>query len=146
MEIAISIGENLLLGLVLFGLLRWRLGADPVHATSSAEALQIFRRFFPDAGGRATLAQDGRGALIELDGGGCALLLRRGRRWNARLLIAGEISRVTFDEQGAMQIAFADFGWPRARIALADGNERATWRARLAAIASRHALPEPGRA
>ncbi|MBS0389238.1 MAG: hypothetical protein JSR15_12240, partial [Proteobacteria bacterium] len=94
MEIATSIGVNLLLGLVLLGLLRWRLGADSVRATNPAEALQIFRRFFPDANGTATPAKDGRSALLELDDGSCALLLRHGRRWNARLLVGREISRV----------------------------------------------------
>lgn len=135
MEIAISIGTNVILGLVLIALLYWKLGADTVRAATAEEALGIFRRFFPDTAGVATLADDGRSALIALDGGGIALLLRYGRRWNARVLRSTELSKVSVDPTGLIELAFADFGWPRARIAMADESRRAAWVARLESLA-----------
>jgi hypothetical protein len=98
---------------------------------------------FPDSLGAVTVAADRRGALIDLQGGaGIGLLQRQGRRWNARVLAPGEISSARLDSDGAINLHFADFGWPRACIRIADADARAMWLARLhsltAQVSSHH--------
>jgi hypothetical protein len=135
MELVISIAVNAVLGVVLLGLLYWKGTRDSVRLVGPDEAIAAFKRHYPDAQGSATLAADGRSALIDLHPeGGIGLLQRQGRRWNARVLLSREISAVRVGPDGALEIAFADFGWPRARIALADPQTRARWLARLNAL------------
>jgi hypothetical protein len=127
----LAIVVNLVLGVVLLGLLALRSRPDTVILGAPDEAMTLFRRSFPDAVGRATLASDGRGALIELDaGGGLGLLLRNGRRWNARLLSARDLASVRSASQ-ILEIRFKDFAWPRARLRFDDAAARAAWSARI---------------
>jgi hypothetical protein len=132
MTLAIVI--NLILGLVLLGLLALRPRADAAAAATPEEALTLFRRSFPDARGRATLASDGRGALIELAAGGNGLLIRNGRRWNARLLAPSDLVAVRSTDD-RIELRFRDFAWPRAELRFEDAGVRAAWAARIGAPA-----------
>jgi hypothetical protein len=130
-ELAISIGVNLVLGILLFALLYRKRAGDEVRVSGPSEAMDIFRQYFPDAIGTATVATDQRSALIDLQwGAGIGLLQRLGRRWNARVLTPGELAsvRVVGD---AVHIKFADFAWPRACIHVAEADARAKWLGRL---------------
>jgi hypothetical protein len=132
MTLAIVI--NLVLGLVLLGLLALRPRADAASAATPEEALTLFRRSFPDARGRATLASDGRSALIELAAGGNGLLIRNGRRWNARLLTPSDLVAVR-STGDRIELRFRDFAWPRAELRFEDPDVRAAWTARIEAPA-----------
>ena len=139
-ELLIPIAVNLALGVILLALLYRQRTRDTVRLTLATEAMDIFRMHFPDALGAATLAADGRGALIDLQRGGTGLLQRHGRRWNARLLAPGELSSVRRSGGDAIELKFADFGWPRARLCLADADARAMWLSRLTSLSDlRHA-------
>jgi hypothetical protein len=131
MELAISIAINVVLGAVLLALLHWKGRPDLVRLAGAEQAIDLFRRHFPDAAGVVTVAADGRSALIDLQPSGVGLLQRQGRRWIARTLASGELSSARVDLDGAINLTFADFGWPRARVPVADANSRATWMARL---------------
>lgn len=136
-EMEISILVNIALGILLFALLHRKGRDDGVRLQGSAEAMQIFRSRFADAQGEATLAADGRGALIEMEpGGAVGILERRGRRWNARVLLPGDLSSAKI-EGDALCIGFADFGWPRSCLRFADPDVRSLWLERLGATASR---------
>jgi hypothetical protein len=135
-ELLIPIAVNLALGLILLALLFRKRTSDTVRLTQATEAIDIFRMHFPDALGTATVAADGRGALIDLQRGGTGLLQRHGRRWNARLLAPGELSSVQ-QSANAIELGFTDFGWPRARLCIADAGARAMWVARLKSLVSR---------
>ena len=74
--------------------------------------------------------------MIDLQRGGIGLLQRHGRRWNARLLAPGELSSVVLSGD-AIELGFADFGWPRARLRMADADVRAMWLSRLKSLAPR---------
>jgi hypothetical protein len=129
MTLAIVI--NLVLGVVLLGLLAWRRHPDTETAASPEEAMTLFRRSFPDAVGDAAVATDGHGALIDLGPGGFGLLLRNGRRWNARLVAPRELSSVRSTGE-IIELRFKDFAWPRARLRF-DAGSCAAWSARLKA-------------
>jgi len=133
-NLALAIAVNLLLGAVLLALLVRLRGRDAVRLVAAAEALAQLRIHYPDAAGAVTLAADGRGALIELGGGTVGLLERRGGRWNARLLVAGDVAAVETDGENGLSLRFADFSWPRARLRLAGGDPLAFWTARLEAL------------
>ena len=126
----LAIVVNLVLGVVLLALLALRLRPDTVAVATPEDAMTLFQRSFPDAVGRATLASDGRGALIELDPGGLGLLVRGGRRWNARLLAAGDLASVRSMGE-LIEIRFRDFAWPRAQLRFDDARNRAAWSARV---------------
>jgi hypothetical protein len=128
-ELAVSIAVNLLLGALLAGLLLWRRNPDAACLESADAALLRFREQFPDAVGSANVTSDGHGALVTL-AAGYGLLERRGRRWNARLLTRSDCRRVRTEDE-TLVIEFKDFGWPSARLTLADGAQRAEWLARL---------------
>ena len=132
--LAISIGSNVVLGIVLLAVLYRRRGPDEARLADPDEALMHYRAFDPAARGSATLASDGRAALIELDGGGLGLVERRGRRWAARSLDAGELVGLDATADGAITLRFADFGWPRALVRIADPEMRHRWIDRLAAL------------
>jgi hypothetical protein len=132
--LAISIGSNVLLGIVLLGLLYRRRGPDRAQLADPAEALTHYRALDPAARGRATLASDGRAAFVELDDGGIGLVERRGRRWAARSLEANELAGVDATDEGAITLRFADFGWPRARVKIEDPVLRRRWLDRLGAL------------
>jgi hypothetical protein len=128
MTLAIVI--NLVLGVVLLALLALRLRPDTMTVATPEDAMMLFRRSFPDAVGRATLASDGRGALIDLDPGGLGLLVRGGRRWNARPLAVGDLASVRSMGE-IIEIRFRDFAWPRAQLRFDDARTRAAWNSRL---------------
>jgi hypothetical protein len=143
-ELELSLAVNVLLGIILAGALSWRRLADSVRLSTPEQAAEVFRQHFPELSGAATLAEDRRSALLELGrGAGIGLLQRQGRRWNARVLSAPELASVRVDTTGALCLGFADFGWPRARIALAP-EARAAWHARLVRLAARRLASAPG--
>ncbi|HMK84667.1 MAG TPA: hypothetical protein VK437_01810 [Steroidobacteraceae bacterium] len=132
-ELVISIAVNVVLGGVLAVLLWRKRAGDPVRLKGAAEAVDTFRRYFPDAAGTATLSADRRAALIDL-GGTIGILERRGRRWNARILVPSELSRVQSERDGTITLVFADFGWPRARFRIEEADARAQWLGRLQSL------------
>jgi len=129
--LAVSILANVLLGAVLLAMLYRKRGEDSARLTDPAQALACYRATSPSAQGSATLSSDGLGALIDLADGGIGLVERRGRRWNARRLDPLDLAGVDAREDGVVTLRFADFGWPRARVALADPAARARWIERL---------------
>ena len=136
-ELAVSIAVNVLLGIVLAALLYRRRADDGGLLGGAGEALDVYRSRFPDTQGAATVSADRRAALIELPkDAGIGLVQRQGRRWNARLLAPGEVRSVKHSPPDALDVEFADFGWPRARIRIADPAARAAWMARLDARAA----------
>jgi hypothetical protein len=138
-ELAISIAVNVLLGLVLLGLLRWKRIGDTERLAGAAEAIELFSRRLPMTAGGATVSHDGRSALLDLGSDGCVgLLQRHGRRWNARTLVPGEVSSAEL-RQEAIKLKFADFAWPHAQIRIDDPDARARWLHRLQALRSPHA-------
>lgn len=142
-DLAIAIAANLALGILLLPLLL-RSRTDQVRARTAAEALQIYRRHFPDALGTVLLGHDGRSALIELADGGLGLLQRHGQRWNARALAPGELAEVRAARDGSILVRFTDFGWPRARLVPPDAAARQVWLARLQPLVRAHgAAGEP---
>lgn len=134
MDLVLPIAVNLVLGLVLWAVLVWRRKPDTTRLRDADEALALFRGHAPDVDGRATVSSDGRAALIEVAPAGLGLLLRQGRRWNARMLVAAEMASVRETADGALEIRFADFGWPRARLRFDDRELRAGWAARLGGL------------
>jgi hypothetical protein len=134
-ELAISIAVNVVLGALLLALLYRRHTQDSVVLNGPDEAKGIFGLHFADAG-ELTMANDKRGALFDLKHGEVGLLQRHGRRWNARILAAGDISSVELAEH-AIKLKFADFGWPRAQICIEDDEVRAMWTARLKSLTVR---------
>lgn len=127
----LAIVLNVILGVVMLGLLWWRRSPDTVRLASPEEALEVFRQHFPDTRGRATLSSDGCGALLELEPEGLGLLVRDGRRWNARLLTPRAVSKMRLIGESRIEIRFTDFAWPRAQLRIDDPGVRATWAARL---------------
>ncbi len=132
-ELVISIAVNILLGLILFAVLYWKNGADGARPAGIDEAMRDFVQHHPGAVAQTTVADDRRGALIDLQQGGVGLVQRHGRRWNARTLSSGEVSRVELDGV-TINLRFADFGWPRAQIRIADAEARAQWLGRLRSL------------
>jgi hypothetical protein len=129
-ELLFPIGANLVLGVILLALLVWKRRPDTVRLLSDAEALAEFQRHFPEATGTATMSADGLAALIET-ATGPGLLLRHGRRWNARMLAAQELAAVRTPDDATLELRFADFGWPRARLRFSDRDAMSRCRARL---------------
>ena len=132
--LAISIGSNVALGIVLLAVLYRRRGPDEARLADPVEALRHYRSADPAAQGRALLASDGRAALLELDDGRLGLVERRGRRWAARELQAAEIVGIAAADDGVITLRFADFGWPRARVRIEDPALRRRWLDRLEAL------------
>jgi hypothetical protein len=139
---AFAIGINLLLGMVLLGLLAFRLRPDTATVATPEDAMMLFRRWFPDAVGRAALASDGRGAFVDLDPEGLGLLVRNGRRWNARILAASDLASVRTRGEW-VEIRFRDFAWPRAELRFDQAAPRAAWSARVEGLMLR--ADEPSR-
>jgi len=145
MELVISIAVNVVLGALLLGLFVWKRNTDAIRLANPEEAMDVFRRYFPEAVGTATVAADRRAALIDLQpGGGIGLLQRVGRRWNARLLVPREFSAIALEADGTIKLQFADFGWPRARLRIADPEARAKWLVRLDSLTANAATRHPG--
>lgn len=135
MEMLFAIGSNLALGALLLALMAWLVRPDAVRLAGGDEATAVFGRLQPGHRASATLATDGRAALLDLDGGSAVgYIERRGRRWIARVLAAGELRALHEDAGGVLRIEFRDFGWPAARIALPDALERGRWLARLRSL------------
>jgi hypothetical protein len=139
-ELAISIAVNVVLGVALLAILRWRRVGDAVRLDGAPQASELFLQQFPGATGEATIANDGQSALISLDADGrVGLLQRHGRRWNARTLAPGEVSSAELKETAVIALKFADFGWPHAKIRIDDADARTRWLHRLQSLQSRHA-------
>lgn len=137
MELAIAIAANLVVGAILLALFAWR-RTQRVRLGEPDEALAIFRQHFPEAVGTGTLDADGSGALISLrNGSSVGLVHGHGRRWIARELNAGDLRSVAVDGD-TITLSFADFGWPRSSIRLADPAVRASWISRLDACATQN--------
>lgn len=130
----ISILANVVLGLVLFGVLFRKRGNDSDRLTDPEQALARYRTRYPTASGRVSLAADGRAALLELIDGSIGLVERCGRRWNVRLLDPREIAGVDRGRDGVLTLRFADLGWPRARVQLADPGICEGWMQRLGGL------------
>jgi hypothetical protein len=133
MELVVPIAVNLALGVILLGLFAWRGKQDPLRLTAS-DALAIFRQHDPEASGTATVAADGRAALIDLGEMRVGLLHRHGRRWNARVISREDLRGVAVAGDEVV-LSLADFGWPGARLRLEDGAARKRWLERLARLA-----------
>jgi len=139
-ELAISIAVNVGLGIALLGILRWKRVGDTARLAGAPEAIELFARQFPAAAGEATLADDGQSALLELNSDGCiGLLQRHGRRWNARMLAAGEVSSAELKDASTIKLKFDDFAWPHTQIRIGDADVRLRWLHRLQALRARHA-------
>jgi hypothetical protein len=142
--LTIAIVSNIVLGGVLFGLLYRRRGNDTERLTGPEQALARYRIRYPRASGRVSLSADGRSALLALTDGSVGLIERCGQRWNARALEGREILGVERVGDGAIVVRFADFGWPRSRVQLADPETCRSWIERLAAMrAAAVAAPGP---
>jgi hypothetical protein len=139
-ELLFSIGVNLVLGAVLLVLLMWKRRPDMVRLASEAEALAEFRRHYPDATGSVIVSADGLAALIET-AAGQGLLMAHARRWNARMLVAPELAAVRTLDETSLELRFADFGWPRARLRFADCETASRCRARLETIGRSPSAP-----
>jgi len=140
MHLLIPMAANLLLGVILVALFVARRRVDDAHLADADAALRVFRVQFPDADGIATVTADQRGALIALShGAGVGLLQRRGRRWTARRIRAGDVRAVGATGDDTLRLALADFGWPRAEFRIADATARTAWLARLESLAARRA-------
>ena len=136
-ELVLPIAANVVLGMLLLVLLYWKRTGDKVRLSGADDAVNIFRIHFPDAIGAATVAADGRGALIDLQqGAGIGLLHRQGRRWNARVLAPGAVSSVRTGGAEVIDLRFVDFAWPRARIRIAGAEARTAWLGRLESLAA----------
>jgi hypothetical protein len=141
-ELVLPIAVNVVLGIALLGLFLWRRPPAAEGRLTAEKALALFRLQYPEASGTVTIAPDCCGALIDLRPG-IGLLQRQGRRWVARTLEKGEIASVTLQTDGAIRIAFADFGWPCALVRLDDPQLRASWLERFRRLATPDAQP-PG--
>lgn len=131
---AMAIAINVVLGVVLLALLGLRRSPDGVRLASPEEALALFQRHFPEAQGRATLSSDARGALLELEPGGLGVLVRDGRRWNARIMTPRDLASVRSVGDHRLEIRFRDFAWPRVRLEIDDPALRAAWVERLEGV------------
>ena len=69
MDLITPIAVHLALGVVLLPLLAWTQKKDPIRLSGADEATAIFRRYYPDAMGAATVAADRISALIDLIAG-----------------------------------------------------------------------------
>jgi len=139
-ELLFPIGANLVLGVILLALLVWKRRPDTVRLLSDADALAEFQRHFPEATGTATVSADGLAALIET-ATGPGLLLRHARRWNARMLAAQELADVRTPDDATLELRFADFGWPRARLRFSDRDAMSRCRARLETLVRSRTAP-----
>ena len=139
-ELLFPIGANLVLGVILLALLVWKRRPDTVRFLSDADALAEFQRHFPEATGTATVSADGLAALIET-ATGPGLLLRHARRWNARMLAAQDLADVRTPDDATLELRFADFGWPRARLRFSDRDAMSRCRARLETLVRSRTAP-----
>jgi len=139
-ELLFPIGANLVLGVILLALLVWKRRPDTVRLLSDADALAEFQRHFPEATGTVTMSADGLAALIET-ATGPGLLLRHARRWNARMLAAQELAGVRTPDDATLELRFADFGWPHARLRFSDRDAMSRCRARLETLVHSRTAP-----
>jgi len=136
MGIWTSIIANLALGVVLLAAFALHRTRENVRLRSPEEALAILRSQLPDLEGPVTLSEDGTAALVALgQGSGIGLVHRHGRRWNARELQPEDLRKVTTQDT-TIQLALADFGWPRTAVRICDAGTREAWLARLQAFAA----------
>jgi hypothetical protein len=142
-ELLFSIGVNLVLGVVVLVLLVWKRRPDTVRLVTEADAVAEFQRHYPDATGTAIVSADGLAALIET-GTGPGLLMAHARRWNARMLVAPEFAAVRAADETSLELRFADFGWPRARLRFADREAASRCRARLETLVHSRTASDSG--
>ena len=135
MQLTIEIAANIVLGIMLLGLFAWARGREPARLASAEEALTIFRQRFPEAVVTATVASDGRCALLALRDE-VGLLHLHGRRWNARKLLPEELNAVAVTHANTITLTLADFGWPRSHVLIEDAEARSAWLARLSNLAA----------
>jgi hypothetical protein len=140
--LTVAILANIGIGVVLLAVLYRHRTSDPQPLTGPEQALTHYRALYPLAKGTATVAADGRAALLELADGTIGLVERRGRRWNVRAVSSSELLAVRREADEAITLCFADFGWPRSRVLLADADTRERWIGRLAALRSTAVVPE----
>ena len=134
-ELVIPIVANVVLGLVLLALLFRQRAGPGVHLRDASEAIHVFRDLLPEAEGTATLASDGRMALIELvHGHGIGVLQLQGKRWVARVLVPQDLASVRLTSDGALLVRLADFAWPRLLVRFADESACSQWLRRLQAL------------
>ncbi|MHB1869265.1 MAG: hypothetical protein ACYCT1_00210 [Steroidobacteraceae bacterium] len=133
---------NIGIGVVLLAVLYRHRLSDPQPLAGPDQALARYRTHYPLAGGKATVAADGRAALLELADGTIGLVEQRGRRWNVRAVSSSEFLGFRREADEAITLRFADFGWPRSRVLLADADTRERWIGRLTALRSAGAGPE----
>jgi hypothetical protein len=130
-ELVISIAVNCVLGVILLAVLLWKRVSDTERLAGAEDATRKFVHHFPDAVGVASVTDDQRGALLDLQHGHVGLLQRQGRRWNARMLVSQDIASARMKSDGTLHLKFTDFAWPSARIRFADADSRALWLKRL---------------
>jgi len=134
-ELILAVGVNAVLGALLWAILLWKAPRDKFELGGPEGAMREFRAVFPEATGTASVSDDNRTALIDLQlDDQIGLLQRQGRRWNARILFPYDISSVRPDPNGALEITLSDFGWPRASIVFSDTGIRAIWLTRLTSL------------
>lgn len=141
-ELAVAIVANIGIGVVLLAVLYRHRLSDPQPLSGPDQALARYRTLYPLAGGKATVAADGLAALLELADGTIGLVERRGRRWNVRAVSSSEFLGLRREADETITLRFADFGWPRSRVLLADADTRERWIGRLTALRSAGAGPE----
>lgn len=138
MELAIAIAANVLLGILLLALFRWRGTSDGVRLAGSEQARDLFRAHYPDAViETTTLGTDARAALLALrHQPAIGLIQRHGRRWNVRALQAEDLRSAALVRGDTLRVELADFAWPRLDLRLEDADLRARWQARFAELAA----------
>lgn len=140
--LTVAIVANIGIGVVLLAVLYRQRLSGPQSLTGPDQALARYRVLYPRANGAVTVATDGLAALLELDDGTIGLVERRGRRWNVRAVSSSELLGVRRGADEAITLRFADFGWPRSRVLLADADTRERWIGRLAALRSTSVAPQ----
>lgn len=140
--LTVAIVANIGIGAVLLAVLHRQRTSDPQPLTGPDQALARYRTLYPLATGTATVAADGRAALLELTDGTIGLVERRGRRWNVRAVSSSQLLGVRREADESITLRFADFGWPRSRVRLADAQTLDRWIGRLAALRSAPVAPE----
>ena len=140
--LTVAIVANFGIGIVLLAVLYRQRMSGPQPLTAPDQALARYRVLYPLANGTVTIATDGLAALLDLDDGTIGLVERRGRRWNVRAVSSLELLAVGRESDEAITLRFADFGWPRSRVLLADADTRERWIGRLAALRSTAVVPQ----
>ncbi len=139
-ELAIALAANIVLALILLGTFAVLGMRHAAELEGPEEALKVYNEQFPGASGAAIVSDDRTSALIALHHrAGIGLVHRHGHRWNAREIQPKDLDSVRLVGDDTIRLSLADFGWPRAQIRIRDRAARATWLARLDAMAASNA-------